>query len=368
MIELFREAPPIERGTLLPPTWPFIRRGLALNLQRVKAFHYRHHPTAVKSNHLLIRILQSIAVDKVNHDTNRYYQLIEPIALNVSMAHKLTSSIYKGRLFRGVFYGQTTPEVIIAIDEPFDPVWVHENWAQVSAVKPLLHPKTDLDLHIPDGQDYSQEDGLCVIAINIAMLAMQYRAFRLIQNRSTDSPKSINQFIAGYVLPNMLDAHLDLAIANRVFAAHLSDTRYKNTVFRKHSFSLSNYTPHVDLAIERTLDNIRKSSKDFQTIQQSIPAVTANSALEALLMPDIMPAMQVNWAALVARLRALYALSSLAGDQLTAKNRHNLNQFLRSLRAGNAFEVLTDQLPPECTFEADFYVEWLLEAMGVSSY
>ena len=68
---------------------------------------------AVESSHFLVRLLQSITVPQ-SQNIERYYDNVDAISLNVSMALKMTSAISKGEMFDGVFYGKGNPEILIA--------------------------------------------------------------------------------------------------------------------------------------------------------------------------------------------------------------------------------------------------------------
>ena len=177
MLELFRTLPPGSTGVMTPPTWAYVQRGLAENTAKVQAY-YRQWVRPVRSTHFLARLLQSIAVPKAM-ETERYYANVDATALNLSMALRMTSTYYKGSVHRGIFYGPTTPEILLATDDHFDFEHVHAHWKTAQAVTPLLHAKSDLDLHLPMGQTTSREDGLAVILVNLPMLAVQYRAFVL---------------------------------------------------------------------------------------------------------------------------------------------------------------------------------------------
>ena len=99
----------------LPADWLYIKHGLLRNLSMVIKF-YRRNPMAVKSDHFLIRLLQSINVPH-SQNIERYYNNVDAVSLNVSMMLKMTSSIFKGQLFNGIFYGPGNDEILIAHNE-----------------------------------------------------------------------------------------------------------------------------------------------------------------------------------------------------------------------------------------------------------
>jgi hypothetical protein len=221
MHNLFNLMPNIEHGILRLPEWAYVRTELRRNLDRVIAY-YRKHPTAVHSAHFLVRLLQSITVPK-SLNLERYYYNVDAGALNLSMALKMTSSIYRGQLFDGVFYSDCK-EILIAHSEPFDFHQAHRNWETLCPIEVLRHPLSDLGLGLPDGDKIGSDYGIAVISINIPMLAVQYRAFRINEEYLTgnsDSQRSVMQFIRMYVIPNMLPSHLDHCLFNRIYNLHI---------------------------------------------------------------------------------------------------------------------------------------------------
>ena len=71
----------------LPADWLYIKHGLLRNLSMVIKF-YRRNPMAVKSDHFLIRLLQSINVPH-SQNIERYYNNVDAVSLNVSMMLKM---------------------------------------------------------------------------------------------------------------------------------------------------------------------------------------------------------------------------------------------------------------------------------------
>jgi hypothetical protein len=356
MIELFRTLSKDALGVLRPPAWTFVQQGLQRNVKLIQQHHHTY-PRPVKSTHVLIRLLSAIAVPRAL-PLERYYANVDAIALNAAMALRLTSSISRGSLFRGVFYGTTTPEVLLATDDRFDFEAVHANWRTTQAVTPLLHAKSDLNAFLPAGLDTSKEDGLAVILVNVPMLAVQYRAF-LLEQQALESPQTVMQFIGGYVLPNMLPSHLDLCLFNRAALA-LSGKAAPPPPLVRHSFALTNYDRAADACLAQALDNVQKSSLNFRAILSALPAVYAPSQYEVLQLPDLAPTRQIDWALVLCRLKAVDLVFTAAGDQLQAKNQAVINQMARALSMNDTRNSLRENLPAELFFEAQTTVQRIL--------
>ena len=344
---LFNLLPGVNVPTMYAANWHYARNGLQHNLKKVVEF-YKSHSMAVESDHFLIRLLQSIAVAK-NIELHRYYDIVDALSLNLGMALKMTSSISKGHVFRGVFYAGCT-EVLIAENADFNVDTANRDWRNVQAVKVLRHPRSDLMLNLPDGKKTGTETGIAVISINIPMLAVQYRAFRLQEDQyalETGEPgRTIQQFIHMYVLPNMLYSHLDYVMFNRIYNLERGETMGEG---KPHSFYITDFTSKLNSVHETILANLQAIGQDFTGILRSIPAVTKESLNDVMVFPDMAPTMQVIWALALSRFPAVDLMVDLAkgGNQAGASTRNQqqmnaLMQAVRQYRTGSYFSgVLT---------------------------
>jgi hypothetical protein len=362
VIEIFRKIPEINTGVLKPPNWNFIKEGLKNNIETVENY-YKTNIRPVRSNHFLVRLLQSITISK-QLELDRFYNNVDSIALNHSMMLKMTSSIYKGNIFRGVFYGGTTPEILIATDEYFDIYETNNNWKNVSAVKPILHSKSDMNFQLPNGVEHSNESGLAVIVINIPMLAVQYRAFCIDEwTRNPDNPRGTIHFVGAYVLPNMIKAQTELAIFNRIYNK-INNIESNNDNRSKHPFPLLNYKGYLDNAIDDVVEYLNKSSKSFRTIFHTLPSVYNEDMYQSLIVPDILNTRQVDWALVLSRLKMIEFLIKVADKDLLNKNQSQMNQVLKALRTNDVFKVFKEILPLDVYFTVEEQVDTILNSMG----
>lgn len=363
MYNLFNLMSTAAFGVQKYPEWQYVRDGLKRNLGTVIRF-YRRNPMAVQSSHFLVRLLQTITVPH-SHNLERYYDNVDALALHVSMALKMTSSISQGKIFDGIFYGQGNAEVLLAHTESFDIYEAHRNWQNVCPVRVLRHAKSDLGLNLPDGTTSGSESGLAVIAINIPMLAIQYRAFRLnemmIAQESNDSQRSIMQFIRMYVIPNMLFSHLDIAIFNRLNnrrkGAPLGETR------KLHSFHLTDLTAKADKAQTEILHNLRGRGKDFTSLLRNVPLVTKDNLEEAFSLPDIAPTQQALWALVIARLPSVAFLFQILEEGPGSNNRHQVNKVLREVTRWRTNNLMKNALPLEYYFEVQDEIDEVVNSV-----
>jgi len=318
---------------------------------------------AVKSDHFLVRLLQSITVPK-SQPTTRYYENVSAISLNLSMALKLTSSIYPGHVFKGVFYGTGTTEILIAHDESFDPVEADKNWKNLCPVRVLRHPRSDLGLNLPDGHATGSETGLAVIAINITMLAIQYRGFRNEETKiaevTHENQRSIMQFIHMYVLPNMVLSQTDVALINRVLR-HVEGAPLGES-YKGHSFFLSDYTKKTDDVIEVVIENLRKTKRTFTGILRNIPVITKDTAETVMNIPDMAPTKQVVWALATAVLPEIKLMLLLSEENAKNRNQQEINKILRAILKYENNNFFESVLPRDTLYEVSKEIQ---EIVGI---
>lgn len=344
------------------PDWHFVRDGLRRNLGTVIRF-YRKNPMAVQSSHFLVKLLQTITIPQ-SMNLERYYDNVDGLALHVSMALKMTSSISRGQMFDGIFYGQGSPEILIAHTDSFDINEANRNWQNVCAVRVLRHAKSDLALNLPNGYRSGSESGMAVIAINIPMLAIQYRAFRLnemqIAEGDNESQRSITQFIHMYVLPNMLFSHLDIAVFNRLDNMRKGAPLGESNIH--HSFYLPDFSDKADKALVNIVGHLQSSGKDFTGVLKTTPLVTKENLFELFALPDVAPTMQVLWALVIARLPAVAFLFQLLKNGPGVTDRHQVNRVLREVNKWRTNNLMKTMLPLEYYYEVVDEIEEIVNS------
>lgn len=332
MQTFFNTIEPFGQAVFNPPQWPYLSDGLKRNLQTVKDY-YKIRPFAVRSNHYLARILNNLGVS-YNLNLDRFSDIADARAATISMGFKMTSSIYRGSVFKDVFYGGSVSEVFVLDEEYFDPYETYKDWMNTSAVKVLMHPMSDLNLLIPNGKYVGDETGVAVISINIAKLAVQFKAFLDRESKkfyeNNESPKTVAQFIHMFVLPNMVDSHLDIALFNRVY--NLVTNKPMGTAGRNHSFYLTDYSKIVDDVYGGVIDHFRTSDKRYKVMLKSFPCIEQGNFEHLMKLPDNAPTRQVIWSHVVARIKVLEMMVKLSPNQGNALNRSDNNQFLRDFK------------------------------------
>lgn len=258
------------------------------------------------------------------------------------MHFKMTSPIYSGQIFDGIFYGPGTNEIIIVDDEYISPYEIQKNWKNIQSVKVLDHPRSDLRLLLPNGKQSSTDTGLATISINISALATQYREFmkeQAAEMREGENSLLTATFVHRYVLPNMLYTHQDVALFNRINNMVLGKPMGEATF--KHPFVLLDYTRFADQVYWQLKDLLVKNEYDFKTILKSIPLVNVPDASELMRLPELAPTRQLAWAEFVARLKCIRFLSACTPSHGHALSMKDLNYFVREIQLYSSSTALS---------------------------
>ena len=352
MQKLFNMERGTNQGVVSMPWWTYIQDGLRRNLDQVITY-YRRFPIPVESSHFIIKLITALGIYR-NSDFEQFFNSVSSRCLGTSMALQMTSSINRGILFNGIFYGPNVKEILVAVDDGFDIYEAKDNWQELCPIRVLSHPKSDLGLMVPNGVDYNAEEGLAVIAINLPMLALQYREFRLLEDsiaESTgESPRSIMQFVYAYPLTNMLRSHLDVALFNRLNNV-LSDIPLA-TSRGKHPFYLTDFSDKLYQLNINQVEMLKSNHRKFDGVMKSIPLVTSANLQEMMVFPDCALTRQIIWALAAASLPMLSFLFKSSGDNPRIRNAKDVNHLVRSFELYKTDKALSVSLPLNLYFDA----------------
>lgn len=350
-------------GVVSLPEWDYTRLGLIKNLDTTTDY-YRRYPLHVDSSHFLIKLIYSAGIYRAM-PVERYYAYLQTRALGVAMANKMTTSISKGEVFDGVFYGPGTKEIIIGHNEEFDFYEAEANWQDLRPIRILAHPRSDLNLNIPDGTKTSYETGAAVISVNIPMLVIQYRKFRLIEEAEAvangGNPRSPMQFLFSYPLTNALYSHLDVCVFNRLY--NLLTGAPMGTATKNHPFFLTDFTDKLNRIQQKQLDILRNSQiKSFDGLMKTIPLVDSKDLSEMATLPDVAPTRQVVWGLALSRLHLLSFLFRCTGKDPRTRNGMEVNRIVLAFQRMKTDQALKSSLPLDLYFDVKQDIDAVLKA------
>ncbi|MBE0438162.1 MAG: hypothetical protein IBX57_00145 [Gammaproteobacteria bacterium] len=250
----------------------------------------------------------------------------------LSRHFKFTSSYTTGSVFSpGIFLGKDSEEIIILTEEEFELHAITSNWENLSPIRFLKHPKSDMTLNLPMGEEYSDEQGLSVILINLPMLGIMYHLWRkreLLEN--SDNPRTTRQFIAGYLLPNSLRSFLDVAYLN-MFIKIFNGEEIKEAK-DNHPFYMNTYQSNLINSVKTVLHTYLDKNLPFKEVIEAIEGVLASSIRQVMEIPQMPFTRQVNWALTLSRLELIAMLLLWNERTNTYQNKMEINTITKSLR------------------------------------
>lgn len=350
--DLFQSEPVTNQGRVILPEFLYLKGQITRQIARIEEY-YRGYVTDVPNEHLVVRFLLSLNANPAR-DLRSYADRVADIGFVFSNTLGMTSSINYGRAFTpGVFYGKKTTEIIIAHTDEFDYTDVDQNWRTARPIVVHRHPFTDMGMGRCDGNYESREAGLAVISINLAMLAVQYRAWLRDEGviHGTGVNRRIHQFVSMFPITNMLQSHVEIALMNRMIAYAMYDdvAAYR----RVHPIGVHDFTDRVDSYIVKELQLLERKPLNFDQVVDSIPALEGRSLRQVLHLPNMASTRQVIWALILARLPILRLLLRL--NALT--DRHQNSWYIQRLsvwlRAFQSDKTLQGRLPLNILHDVD---------------
>lgn len=344
MFNLFNEDESSYAGDINIAILDLVKRNLTRELKRVVNY-YRENVHAVHSNHFLTKIMNQLPVS-LQDNLDYYYLKTLDRAEDISMSLKLTSPIYRGKVFDGMIYGPSSKEIYICVNDDIDN-YRHSHWRDLEPLRIISHPRTSLMINPLKNVDFENEIGVVVFLLDIPKLMIQYRKWTmdpLAFNREL-SDRSMMQFIAMQVLPNILFSHLDIAIFNRLVGYRFDETPTKD--YPRFPIATINYTNQLDPVLLELNRKLNKHKKTFTMLLKNIPAISHQDYLDAIKIPPMAVTRNNKWALTLARLQTVRYLFKHIHDTDNDRNMTARNSILRHLREMKNDRTIENMLPPE---------------------
>ena len=329
MYTLFNEETSPYTGDINISILNFVKGNLSRELNKLVSY-YRETVYAVHTNHFLTRIMNQIPVS-LKENLDYYYLKTLDRSTDISMSLKFTSPIHRGKVFDGVIYGEGTKEIFIIVNEDLDN-YRDIHWKELKPLRVLTHPRTSIFFDPIRNKPFESEVGVSVFTLDISMLMIRYRKWISDPesfNREL-SDRSMMQFIAMCVLPNLLYSHLDVAIFNR-----LNQWRYglaPNEDVPRFPIAILNYSNQIDKVLIELNDKLNRHKKEFEGVLRNIPSVSFENYLSVIRVPPMAITRNNKWALVLSRLPTLQFLFKHSSELNIERNLTERNEILRQLR------------------------------------
>lgn len=363
MYTVFNTAPRIGSVNITNIDLGYVRDVVLDQVARYAEYRYQT-PGYIKSDHLLLKILNSINVE-FDGDLLSYQNKVAAQVNRLTGSMGMCNSAHHGRVFdKGVFYGDDVSEVIVTVSDTVAPKTLWSNWENMPAVRVLSHPIRNATVLELDGDLKAPADSklgnIAVIELNIPLMACQFQIWKLANRTRSARGEAIPDayFVSQVILPNMLLSHLDIAVLNTIsYMAGMGGTFEVKTNL---PFYLTDVSGRFDKGLEDIIKRFVVQTTTFNDILLNIPCFGKESLLEAIRMPEVAYTNQVIWALTIARLPLIGFLLRINAENGNAKNDMFINRFRRSLIEAASGKYLVNQLPTDVVDRVQQYVEMYL--------
>lgn len=344
MHTLFDSIPTATRGAVKFPEFLYVKNGMSRELAEAVQYYHHERVRAVKSSHLLARLIQSMNVS-MDRSYQNFLDVAEEKGMTLAKRLEITTPLQAGEVLEpGVFYGDGVDEILIFATDPIDIETAKVHWRDLQPIRVLRHPFDDISMPLALGEYPYDREGFAVIAIDIPMLMFQYRRwYETEKGLDEDADRSVYQFISMYPIPNMLYTHLDVAIFNRLHRMLRGEEL--SEFDRVHPFVMKDFSRKLDSFLEKQIDLLRRRRFTFEEILLGIPMLTAHNLFEVSRLPETIRTRQINWALVMARLPLIKFLLLLNDEANSRANRYYMNRIKMSLKEIRQDRTLKSSLP-----------------------
>lgn len=331
---------------MVPRDIEYLRRLYRLNQEAVQNY-YLSRSFAVKNTHIISRLLEHIPVH-LSYEDYRYLDSVSGKLTYLGRHFLFTSDIEAGAVHPPYFFANSGEEFIFAGQDDFDVYRAQSGWRTMSAVRVLMHPRSDDRMLLATGVDDGGQGGLASVYVDLGVLAYQWRQFQREQTLAEATGEGMvlskNHFVARHVLPGMLKDIIDHTLLNKLMAMFYAEETIHPK--RKYPFRVFTPTTQVNRYLEETLERIQSKKMDFVAILRHIKLVFSDSAADLLALPGFGGTRQIKPAVLATRIRYMAFLLDVSKD--LSASRHHVNDFKRfvsriktdnNLESGLSYEI-----------------------------
>ncbi len=309
-------------SVVIPQTYQ-AKRLFDVNIQRLNEYH-RTSRVFLDDRNLIKRLIKVIDVSG-SRNIYDYVDTVRDRVGTLSRLFHLSSSVNVGSVHHGEFLNKNTTEMIVLHGEYFDMEDAIKNWETLEPVTFLDHPHTSISLALPDGNHPEHTAGSATIAINLPMLALQYRLWAQ-RELTKDTPLLLSTFVVGYPLNNAIRSHLDIAIFNRLFNMMSNNKSLNKTHIKATPIHMPDFTDTIDNILTAYVSVILRRRMTFFELLYSIPTFATQSFMTRAKLPDIPMTDQVCWALYGATIKKLVWLFRIDDRLKLALNRDSYNE------------------------------------------
>lgn len=321
--------------------------------------YYHSKSMSVNNEHLLVRIIKQ-AMSSLNYSIEHYTSVVDMRVPNLERHFQLCSSISTGVFHKSVFF-TGCEELIISDREYFNPITALKNWTKLQPVKVLTSCITNLGLNMPIPRAQNSERGQNMISLNISMLLVMfygYCRFKAHEQKFQEVSIRVAEFVHMFVLPNMYYSHIDAVFFNRFRAAFYSIPYGES--YKKPPLVVLDYSNKLDSVYKEIIDRFTDVPYSYTALLKSLPSIQNKAMDESLLMPDVAPTIQVQWAVYLTRLKHIELIIDMLGNKGRIYNSFHVSNMKKDLFRLKHSKQYNSRLPKDLAYDTNVIIERLL--------
>lgn len=327
---------------LIGARWHELKKQLNFNLMTVLKYYHKANRYLANDN-IINKLLIANPVD-VSLDLKTFTNAAEASTLKLARLVGMHTHQQMGYMHYGQFYSKDITELIFGYSDVVDPFELDKQWMDLAPIQVLYHPRTDLSLYPLDGSRVSAEDGYAVIAINIPMLLIQWRAYVAHCKKYRTEPLiSRTEFIVRYPITNMLKSHFDLTILNRMY--HRLHKIVTSESSKKHPFPITDWSTRLNNFQDEHIRLIQERSYSFNSVMSNIPLISFADMQECMKLPFIVPSRQILWLLVLSRVKYLRLVLELSSNRSLERDTLELAVIKRKITQYRNDNTMLAQLP-----------------------
>lgn len=340
----------------------FIQRRYFDQLMTIKDYYRNSRIRSVDNRHILARIVD-IMSPSTGLEITDFFKQVATNSRFVSKQFDIVSNINAGKVLENELWNDNTYEIFLYTENDIDIFTFEENWEDVTPLRVIKTSDTDLDFNFPykfPKEYYTHK--LFIYEIDIIKLCLQYRSWsnnQLKFSRGNDP----TEFIATYVLPNMIDQILDYAVYNRFINLALKKNIQDFKIY--HPFSVLDYSKGLDKILTSISKDVSNESIPLDQLLDSIPTFSGAKMKDIISLESRYFTTQSMWVLWLARIEDIVNLYKILGKKGYRRNKdlfHRIPIILKLIerRASN----IEDRLPILLKMRFDSAVKFLNKELG----
>lgn len=323
--------------------------------------YYHTKSMFVNNEHLLVRIIKQ-AMSSLNYSIDHYTSVVDLRVPNIERHFQLCSSISTGVFHKSVFF-TGCEELLISDRGYFNPSVALKSWSTLQPVKVLSTCISNLGLNIPVPRAQNSERGQNMFSINISMLLVMfygYCRYKAHEQKFQEVSIRVAEFVHMFVLPNMYTSFIDAVFFNR-FRSQFYSIPF-GQAYKKPPLAVIDYTEKLDRVYKEIIERFTDMPYSYTALLKSLPSISFKAMDESLLMPDVAPTVQVQWAVYLTRLKHIELMVDLLGSKGKIHNSSLIGYMKKDLINLKRSTQFNSRLPKDLAYDTNVVIDKLLAA------